>query len=34
MTQNRFINRLILSIEKTVAADSDLASIVRDFAES
>jgi len=32
MTQNRLINLSILSIEKEIAADIDLTSVVREFA--
>ena len=32
MTQNRLVNLSILSIEKEIAADIDLTSVVREFA--
>ena len=34
MTQNRLVNLSILSIEKDIAADIDLTSVVREFAEA
>jgi len=34
MTQKRLVNPSILSIEKEIAADIDLTSIVREFAEA
>jgi len=34
MTKNHLVNRSILSIEKEIAADIDLTSIVREFAEA
>ena len=34
MTQNRLVNLSILSIEKEIAADIDLTSVVREFAEA
>src|SRR6218665_2458275 len=34
ITQNRLVNLSILSIEKEIAADIDLTSVVREFAEA
>ena len=34
MTQNRLVSLSILSIEKEIAADVDLALVVREFAEA